>query len=149
MCSRRLTDQDLKDLGVSSLGHSKKLLQAIATPPPNSRHRLLTEARDVIARGNNIAALFMLGAIVWWFATLFPFDLSEGAIGTPIKRLGNDLPLLIQKAEASCRTTLDKYNHALREGTFEHCAPSSRAGILSSGKAQLLRRRSSSLSIRY
>ena len=80
----------------------------------------------------------MLGAIVWWFATLFPFDLSEGAIGTPIKRLGNDLPLLIQKAEASCQTTLDKYNHALREGTFEHCAPSSRAGILSSGKAQLL-----------
>jgi hypothetical protein len=120
-----LTDADLQQLGVSTIGHRKTLLRAIAKlamRDDGGAERLLASAWEVIASGNNVARLFMLGAIVWWFANLLPFDLSEGAFGTPIKRLG-DMKELIKKAEAPCQTAVDQYNNALIDGTFRTCRP--------------------------
>src|SRR5436305_10718293 len=70
--------------------------------------RFLTEAREVIAGGNRLATVFLIGSVVWWSANLPPYDLAETDAGTPTTRLTR-LRTLTTQAEKQCRALQNKY----------------------------------------
>jgi hypothetical protein len=67
--------------------------------------RLLNEAREVIASGNKIVSVFLVGAVVWWSGNLLPYDFGGG---TPTAKLAK-LQKLTKDSGQECRTLQNKY----------------------------------------
>ena|SRR5215510_11610008 len=79
--------------------------------------RYLKEAQDVIGAGNKAFGLFLLAALIWWIANLFPFNLSERAANVLENRL-QDFSRLARKADAVCQGAVDKYINQRTESIF-------------------------------
>jgi hypothetical protein len=133
-----LSADDLKEIGVDVLGHRHKILAAIRAldvqSEKNSRKNIIVnadinrhqidlifdEVRNLISHGNNVVAVFLLGAIVWWFANLFPYDLSERNTGTADERL-SELKEIAGNAESACQSAHDQFINDINSGLLGNC----------------------------
>jgi hypothetical protein len=70
--------------------------------------RYLKEAADVIAAGNKTFSLILISALIWWFANLFPFNLSERSNRSLAGRLST-LTDLGSGVISICNSAIDTY----------------------------------------